>query len=322
MSDEQREKSAEASSEARQRGDSEVDFDYSAKALFEPGEAENFFSGRLASLRFQSPDFCLKTACTLAELARLIYRKGSEEGQHRGPDEASRQDSLARVGLRETAFLCEGSAQAAVLSPEAADDDVNILVFRGTDSPQDWLANLDALLIASEGGGHVHKGFAETLDSIWEELAPLLQRPGRWLYTGHSLGAALATLCAARRKPDALYTFGSPRVGSGEFRRQLEGVPIYRVVNSRDVVTSLPLPLTGIGFEHLGEQLYFTTDGELWREPSESAVALDRLRWEGAFTVPGAQPREFTDLPKFMTDHAPINYLAQLARHLPTEDSA
>ena len=66
--------------------------------------------------------------------------------------------------------------------------------------------------------------------------------------TGHSLGGALATLCAAdlaantKFTSPSVYTFGSPRVGNptfaGFFNRRTG--PHYRVYNSEDVVTSLP----------------------------------------------------------------------------------
>jgi hypothetical protein len=68
------------------------------------------------------------------------------------------------------------------------------------------------------------------------------------IVTGHSLGAALATLFVmenhAKHKFDiaALCTFASPRVGNMEFVHLFNQLPIdsWRIVNMRDVVPKLP----------------------------------------------------------------------------------
>ncbi len=72
------------------------------------------------------------------------------------------------------------------------------------------------------------------------------QRPT--VVTGHSLGAALATLFVmendAKRKFDltTLCTFASPRVGNMEFVHLFNQLPIncWRIVNVRDAVPKLP----------------------------------------------------------------------------------
>ena len=74
--------------------------------------------------------------------------------------------------------------------------------------------------------------------------------------TGHSLGGALATLCALDVQynfPDkqvSCYTFGSPKVGNSYFKDSFnKRVPqTYRFVNSADTVPALPPG----GFEHVG----------------------------------------------------------------------
>ncbi|KAK7295289.1 hypothetical protein RJT34_18195 [Clitoria ternatea] len=66
--------------------------------------------------------------------------------------------------------------------------------------------------------------------------------------TGHSLGAALATLTAYDIKtafpklPVTVISFGGPRVGDRSFRCQLErqGTKVLRIVNSDDVITKVP----------------------------------------------------------------------------------
>ena len=100
---------------------------------------------------------------------------------------------------------------------------VSVLAFRGTELILgDWITILRARQVAWAEGGRVHGGFADGLAAVWSDLAPrLAAAPGRRLYTGHSLGAALATLAATRERPHALYTYGSPRVGDDAFLRTL-----------------------------------------------------------------------------------------------------
>jgi hypothetical protein len=66
------------------------------------------------------------------------------------------------------------------------------------------------------------------------------------VFTGHSLGAAVATLAAADWQASQpgraaeLVTFGSPRVGDGVFAAGLGPLPTVRHVHCADVVTRVP----------------------------------------------------------------------------------
>jgi hypothetical protein len=104
-----------------------------------------------------------------------------------------------------------------------------ILAFRGTDKDdlRNLLTDLDTVP-ESVDRYIVHKGFAHALDQVWEgEVTPAINgflhlHPGAPVYfTGHSLGAALATISVARFNGTncALYTIGSPRVGDDQFVR-------------------------------------------------------------------------------------------------------
>jgi triacylglycerol lipase len=69
----------------------------------------------------------------------------------------------------------------------------------------DVYADIKFKLVQSERGGSVHEGFKLALDAIWsQQLLPYLnelkpQKPGRTIwFTGHSLGAALATIAGDR----------------------------------------------------------------------------------------------------------------------------
>jgi predicted lipase len=71
------------------------------------------------------------------------------------------------------------------------------------------------------------------------------------LVTGHSLGAALALLCAADLKRSGvvgsgikLYDYGSPRVGNRAFANYMYNLlgsgAVMRVVHAKDAVPHLP----------------------------------------------------------------------------------
>ena len=121
----------------------------------------------------------------------------------------------------------------------------------------------------------VHAGFAAAYASVRRHvrsaLDAALQGGGAGpasalLVTGHSLGGALATLCAAdvaesweaagvpasRRPLLLMHTFGSPRVGDLRFTtRFAELVPhALRIVAGKDLVPSLPP--AAMGFAHAG----------------------------------------------------------------------
>jgi hypothetical protein len=141
----------------------------------------------------------------------------------------------------------------------------------------------------ANGPAHVHGGFLRALDSVWKDISAELDRLNCPLFfTGHSLGGALASLAGMRRAPTATYTFGSPRVGDAAFVALAAGMPIYRIVDDRDVVASVP-PYW-LGFRHIGA---LTT-------VQESGVGEPEGDAEG--DANGGPPR-------FLADHAPINYV-------------
>jgi predicted lipase len=81
--------------------------------------------------------------------------------------------------------------------------------------------------------------------------------------TGHSLGAALATLYVAEntrsRKVTTpqICTFGSPRVGDLTFAKKFDelGVTSWRIVNELDVVPKVPF----LGFAHVEKEYLYNS---------------------------------------------------------------
>jgi lipase (class 3) len=154
-------------------------------------------------------------------------------------------------------------------------DDCGVLVFRGTQPSRikDWLTDLKFRMVdlfdASDPVG-VHRGFQAALDSVRNKLINAMafhkQRP--IFVTGHSLGAALATLAARylqlRGVPvHSLHTFGSPRVGDKRFVTDFPVPIVYRWVNEGDVVPLFPFDgLMFSDYHHVGQR-HHMRDGEI-----------------------------------------------------------
>lgn len=190
------------------------------------------------------------------------------------------------------------------------------------------------------GPDGIHLGFRKALDQsdLWEAIQSHLQTlAGRpvW-FTGHSLGAALATIAAARyaavNPVQGLYTFGSPRVGNAVFAATMPG-NVYRVVNNNDIVTRLPPEIAG--YVHVGDTRFIDAQGEF----ADNALAGDSLTRQVAQLFAGlagsvlkqTDGRKF-QLPQFiarlrsldlevpdnaLNDHAPANYACRIWNNLP-----
>lgn len=150
-----------------------------------------------------------------------------------------------------------------------------VIVYRGTATCLEWLENLrgnmltclpDDMGLKNGNKPMVQSGFLnmytcvddETChslqDTVTEEVSKILRTYCDQLLsitiTGHSLGAALATLTAydiTHKFPNAplvtVISFGGPRVGNNTFRSQLETTgttKVLRIVNSDDPITKIP----------------------------------------------------------------------------------
>ncbi len=100
----------------------------------------------------------------------------------------------------------------------------------------------------------IHSGFLSEVEKLWDTISHHLREETVgvpvWA-TGHSLGAAMATIAGLRYPFEEVVTFGEPRVGFN-IERAFRAKRHVRYVNGDDPVTKVP-PEIWFGYEHHGE---------------------------------------------------------------------
>ncbi len=307
------------------------------EAVFPPiSESETFTyfeNSEAHPFRHDAAGFELVNAWWLAEASLLAYSSG---------DEAVKIFRRAGLEIAGGGPIKQKGTQCYVVF----NDRIVIAVFRGTEvlRPDRWStvqgawgnlfqavrdAGTDAKFALRElgqgSGRFVHHGFLAALDDVWPDVENQLvgfknQAPARtFWFTGHSLGAALATLAADRfRDTHGLYTYGCPMVGDDSFAGSFR-VPAFRFVNNTDIVPRVPpvgpylLSSRRWGsYEHVGHLKYIDAANQLVEQPGRLARFEDRLRGRGQQllrTVRQLLQREPLALaPKDLNDHAPLLY--------------
>ena len=129
----------------------------------------------------------------------------------------------------------------------AYDYEVNWVVFRGSDSIEDWLMNVDIELEPAnwECEFSIHGGFKRVWEESYTDIQYVLSKVNRSrpiFFAGHSLGGVLATLTAYNLSyiDSPIYTFGMPRIGDNAFTDCFSSYELYRFVNERDIFAHLP----------------------------------------------------------------------------------
>lgn len=122
----------------------------------------------------------------------------------------------------------------------------------------------------------MHKGFYKTFQSVADTVKSLVKSyqtdhpSAKIAVTGHSLGAALAALCAAELvhsgfSIETVYSFGMPRVGNEAFNKwYVTVVPgTFRCVHKQDPVPQLPPEI--VGYHHMPYEVFYENKYDKWR---------------------------------------------------------
>lgn len=148
----------------------------------------------------------------------------------------------------------------------ASDGEVTVVVFRGTDNDVDWIVNLVAGSTQTPRGP-IHKGFHNAYQPLKPQIVKLVKAANSknlWI-TGHSLGGALAVVCAydlienEKLEVDGVITFGQPMVAKPQLANHLDTVLLGKFahyVNRNDIVARVPP-----NFSHCGRLVWFTDSG-------------------------------------------------------------
>ena len=278
----------------------ERSYDPSRQSLFHPGAADDFFQ-----LGTGAPP---SEAALCAEMSRLAYV--------REPDRLAGYLGRAGFQLKQTFSYDHGGTQ--VFIARRPDDNRHVVAFRGTEpaDPSDLLTDADFIRIPWADGtgaacGEVHRGFAKALlkDDLAGQIQNQVTGPGAahdLLLTGHSLGAALATLLASWLPGARLYTFGSPRVGNAAFAESQRLVQHTRFVDCCDLVTRVPP--RALLYVSTGTLHYIDRHRRVVVSPDPTAVAADRRHASLEYLAHQArQPGAV--LSRELADHSPINYV-------------
>jgi triacylglycerol lipase len=260
-----------------------------------------------------------------AEMSRLAYCRHEEDFAF---DRPKVQGVLGTIGFEACDFFeSQGRPKAqgpngflAVRQATGNCKKLAVLAFRGTDKddPTDLAEDADFILVKRESPcrGRVHEGFARALADLLPAITPALAKIDcDILFTGHSLGAAMAALMASLHAPKALYTFGSPRVGDEEFVESISEVECYRYIDCCDVVARIPPAF--VGYRHHGKRMYIDRLRNVLSDPGDEFIEKDRLQAEIEYREKYSWHLGNVGV-RALADHAPFNYVMPvLAEELP-----
>jgi len=269
--------------------------------------------------RYQANIFDMVNAWWLIEASTLVYAE---------PDFVT-EKFKQNAGFTDVKFFENKATQCFVANNEK----FAIVVFRGSEARlregdsdpgyifADWMANFNFLPEAWDQGGNVHRGFKAALLEVWTDLEDYVSNLQKdnlkiWI-TGHSLGAALATLAADRYgNVQGLYTYGSPRVGDQDFRKDFN-VNTYRFVNNSDIVTKVPPPRM---YCHVGELKYIDSEGIIHDNTNRWERWSDEIqgKFNNVFNALGQARKGFTEvLLEPIVDHVPTLYAIHIWNNIP-----
>ena len=277
-------------------------YDSSRSALLHP---EN--RPPLLSERHQWPDDAL-----CAELSRLAYIRFENGGSGKNLLDAA----LASAGLSRSQTFSDSKTGTQAFVTIRVNDATGFIVFRGTqtDDPSDIGTDADIQLSDGSTGGKVHTGFSHAFNAVWPGVHAWLTKSetSALLITGHSLGAALATLAASslssdERRRARLVTFGAPRVGDASFCAHLNGLPVTRYVDCCDLVTLLPPSI--LGYDHVHGLAYIDRFGILREKSTEEEMREDQKAARLDYLMSQSW-RTGNVAIRDLADHAPINYVS------------
>ncbi len=225
---------------------------------------------------------------TPAGAARLAYKK---------PHEVERVLDAAGFHSIHTFSNQETDTQGFV----AGNDSIIYVALRGTELPtiraaikslfakrkafRDIKTDLMFRKVDSFLGGKVHRGFLAAAESVVSEIEYALDASfngQKVIFTGHSLGAALAAILAIRCGSwgggSESHLFGCPRIfnAGGALRYDVIYPYATRYTNNNDLVCNIPP--AWMGYRHIGKPIYIDVNGNRHKNISWINRKIDKLK--------------------------------------------
>ena len=303
-----------------------VDIDTQIALLLHPGQNPTGYEPFIDADRFPFEPNAASLSCVnawwLVEASWLSYSSS----------EAFIQSMYrTRAGMDAVLLTASGTDVTVAWSREFA-----IVAFRGT-QPDQWedIYSDKQWVPRPWDAGHVHKGFAEALAVVWPKLADTLGQLGagcRVWFTGHSLGAALATLAAYRLSSTAgVCTFGGPLVGNqmfaGAFNTRFNDASL-RYVNDYDIVTRVPPEEFAFPFgryTHVDDVRWIDPAGAVHRAVAGPIRFFSAVIGQPAFMLhlmTHLEAFRLPSLPDALRDHTPLHYVIHVWNDLVAQAQA
>lgn len=245
---------------------------------------------------------------------------------------------MSRVGFAESTTRCISETVDAMYINSTAYvtrsrcGRVVILSYRGTPpaSLVTWLGDADVGSESMRVDGRlvaVHSGFFRNFRAtrleVMQELTAALHEGMQALYiTGHSLGGALAALCALSLSAPghraigdrlrAVYTFGQPMAIGGPLPEAAAGIAakIFRYVHPRDIVPLLPPSGWGT-FGHVGHEYRY--ESARWQLQTKAVTHSLNARELPRAMVSALGPNaRRNSAPYTIAVHGPHHYISAL----------
>jgi pimeloyl-ACP methyl ester carboxylesterase len=179
-------------------------------------------------------------------------------------------------------LISDKNTDATALIAERVDEQCLIIAFKGSSTPEDFIQDAKFDLrrlwwrLGTNGRVKVHAGFLQDFATISAKIVSQIEKylarnpSGKIFITGHSLGGALAILCALelsvrKIRVGGVYTFGQPRVGNKSFARTYNahlGDVTFAVTNADDPIPLLPPLLSG--YRDTGIEVFLPTPCAGW----------------------------------------------------------
>ena len=152
--------------------------------------------------------------------------------------------------------------------------------FRGSTNIQNWIDNVQFSLTCPYQNNDicVETGFYKVFEAMMPQVEKAVASAvtqyniDTILFTGHSLGGAVATLTAFYMKDRVsqnieLITFGSPRVGNAAFAADFAASNVgvsYRITHAYDMVPHVPQMI--LHYNHISHEVWYNEENSAYRE--------------------------------------------------------